>query len=324
MQTTSKSTTSATAVITMVLAATAGCSSGSNPSADTGAGPAAQAVFWDTLRSGHLAGMGAVHDQLVAAYGTEPNDPIACRLIGMTLNAQFAPTGQGDAGPPPGFAGGDAGVPPGLLEPLGYFKRAVDLDSTNPQHYEFYATGLYGEGEFGDNAAHDQALQMWDQVVIPKLPGNGYSDRGTVLSIAPYQSSDFALALESFFRFYETCSGAVIDRTQPDLTPFVQAQAAGRFPSDICENTPHHVHTVEGLMFVFGDDLVKAQNISAAKAVYATLATTRDFAEWPYKVQYEARVSSDLNARAQLYTTGNPVTEPHLGTTPTCLGCHQE
>lgn len=145
----------------------------------------------------------------------------------------------------------------------------------------------------------------------------GNLTRAAALSRAPAKSADFALALESYFLAYEACTGAHFDRDKPDLTPIV-----GKLADPTCGNMPHVPHALEGQLFQFGDMLVKANKVDGARGVYATVKKTKDYPKWAFRSVVDARLATDLEARAHLYADSDPANDPSLGASP-CLGCHQ-
>src|SRR5438132_430325 len=82
-----------------------------------------------------------------------------------------------------------------------------------------------------------------------------HATRGDVMNSAALGSADFASSLESYFRFFETCTGTTIDRVHPDLTPVLARPFASSESS--CTNWSHVPHGIQGFLFMLADALVK-------------------------------------------------------------------
>jgi hypothetical protein len=76
-------------------------------------------------------------------------------------------------------------------------------------------------------------------------------------------------------------------------------------------------------MLNLGSGLVKAGQIDAAKIVFANARYASNYANWPYRQQFEAIAGSDLYARAALYADSNPSNDPPLAIpNRSCSYCH--
>jgi hypothetical protein len=82
-------------------------------------------------------------------------------------------------------------------------------------------------------------------------------------------------------------------------------------------------HSFEGFMLNFGNGLVKAGQIEAAKVMFANARYADHFTEWPYRKYLESVANSDLKARAELYADNDPSNDPPLAVPNRgCSYCH--
>jgi hypothetical protein len=68
---------------------------------------------------------------------------------------------------------------------------------------------------------------------------------------------------------------------------------------------------------------VKAGQIDAAKVIFDDIKYAGNYATWPYRSVLEAVESSDLYARAALYSDNDLTNDPPLGVpNRSCVYCH--
>ena len=118
----------------------------------------------------------------------------------------------------------------------------------------------------------------------------------------------------------DQCTGQAIDRVYPDMTVVLARPFAD--PDTACTNWEHAAHGIQGFLFTLADALVKNGQVAAARPVYALVKQTEGFATWSFASRVDERLSSDLDARAAMYTMGgDPRQQPLVGLE--CVGCHQ-
>ncbi len=306
----------------LFVAAVAGCSSSSSnddTSAQNATGDAdlakAKSDFWAAFTSGDVDATANARQGLIGVLATHPNDDQLARWIGFSGVLPMA-TATGPVDP------AKAGAM--MSEALQYLKTAVDVSSdphARTYNSDFYAGMIYTRASFtSDQAAAEQARGML-QSVVDGIPAFGYLARADIMADAPKTSPDFALALESYFRFYEQCTGTKIDRDKPDLSAILKRPFAD--PDTACTNWEHAPHAIQGALVAFGDALVKGGKVDAARPVYAIVKQTEGFDTWKLAQAVDQRLSSDLAGRAASYDTrGDPTTKPHVGLG--CFGCHEK
>ena len=82
-------------------------------------------------------------------------------------------------------------------------------------------------------------------------------------------SDSYKKALDSLWQALDACAGTTIDRSNPDLKPYLYLQTPiGRKKACWSEGALAP-HSFEGFMLNLGNGLVKAGQVEAAKVMYA-------------------------------------------------------
>jgi hypothetical protein len=179
---------------------------------------------------------------------------------------------------------------------------------------------LYAGARDPSDTASSNEARLILEGVIEELPAFGLLSRADIMVGPPKNTPDFALALESYFLFYEQCTGTKLDRERPDLASILVRPFAD--PSTTCTNWAHAPHAIQGTLLNFADALVKAGKVDAARPVYAIIKKSEGYDSWKFAAVVDERLGSDLNARAALYDgAGEPRAAPRIGVG--CFGCHQ-
>jgi hypothetical protein len=174
----------------------------------------------------------------------------------------------------------------------------------------------------GNSALIAQGDQMLNYSVY-QFPEFNNFNRWAAHNSDPTASKSFQAALDSLWQAIDTCAGATVDRTNPDLGPYLSLRtSAGRKGACWPENAMAP-HSFEGFMLNLGNGLVKAGQVDAAKVVYANAHYASNYASWPYRSVLESIAGSDLTARAAFYNDNNPSNDPPLAVpNRSCVYCH--
>jgi hypothetical protein len=267
--------------------------------------------FWSAYHAGQIDNIPAARDHLIAAMNSDPQDDELPRLVGMSL---LLTTFEGSAMPNgnPMQATQQQGMYLDQARQLAQAPYAKALDTILYSGYPF----LLGQQQMNAQETQ-QAIDLMTQVQA-QYPILGQFATATILLRAPRTSPYYAQAVEDYFRYYELCTGTTIDRTTPDLS----AMQHGTTADLLCQSFSNVPHVVQGGLFLFGDVLVKNNQIEAARAVYQVIPQTDGFGTWKYADLVNQRLSSDLAARAAQYDPAN-ANPPPLGASP-CLACHED
>ncbi len=209
------------------------------------------------------------------------------------------------------------------LAPQNMLFKGFDADCTSllgavmPDNPPEQKQALQGLGMFKSGAA------------IQGLPEfNLFTIAYPMLAQAP-DSLQFNQGLEMLFQNLEACSGAPIDRNNPDFSSFIATNPSFAGTKRYCGNTASAPHNFEGFFLAMGDALVKAGKVPAAIVAYknAKLLPT-SYAAWPYKGILERNLA---NAAAFVQPFQAPVDPFNAPAYPTimfntqysCMGCHQ-
>jgi len=212
------------------------------------------------------------------------------------------------------------------------FQKAYDLDYyghhligyINDDRLPGYwgITTVHTGQEFRDPGLIAKGDQILDYAVY-QFPEFNNFNRWAAHNTDPRDSESYKKALDSLWEGIDSCIGNTIDRTNPDLKPYLHLYTrVGRkkacwWGGDLAP------YSFEGYLLNLGNGLVKAGQVEAAKVIFADAQYAENYATWPYRDVLEQIAGSDLNARAALYAGGNPVNEPPLGVpNRSCVYCH--
>lgn len=179
-------------------------------------------------------------------------------------------------------------------------------------------------GAFLADAQLDRAtgFALVDQAVAIG-PEVGLFQRMHTRRFAPATDSLTADAVEAGFQFWERCIGGPVDRDNPDFTGKVRPPTTTPGQS-FCWGSPRVPHGYEGTWLIFGDLLVKAGKLNAARRAYLNAQLGPNYDRWLHKSALEERLRSDLAARQATYA--DPLDQSKwapIGLPPfNCTQCH--
>ncbi len=280
---------------------------------DAGAMAQAEAAYWSAFLAGDVDGVAVARDGIVAALADDETDYVAQRYAGMAYILAIAEASNSANPPSPSdfstygqdalshIGAAVAAAPPGQVIDVGHLADA-----------QFFVGTVSGNGGLLQESETNFAATI-----------DGYPIYGELSRAPPYvqlslESPTFATGLESFFQVFEACTGTQLDRQNPDLSAVL-----GPLTDPECSNQPHHPHSFEGSLLLFGDALVKDGNPDAGLGVYERLTQAPGYPEWSYRSVVEQRLASDLEATAALYADAGASNGPPLGAA-TCLQCHKQ
>jgi hypothetical protein len=294
----------------------------------TGISRAAIEKFWAIYHGNDYAAIPKAQDELQKAIQSDPNNPTLYALLGATHFWHV-----GELTRDPNWKAHQNVLAQDMSTAASLFQKALDLDYYT-QHPIGYINDDHLPGYLGITTVHT-GQEYHDPNVIAK------GDR--ILDFAAYQfpefnnfnrwaahlddardSETYNKALNSLWQSIDACIGTQIDRTNPDMKPYLHlATSVGRkkacwWEGDIAP------HGFEGLVLNLGNGLVKAGQIDAARVMYANARYASNYDTWPYRDVLETIAASDLNARAALYAPGaNPKSAPPLNVpNRSCVYCH--
>lgn len=298
---------------------------GDDSQGDGQASRAAIDRFWQAYHGNDYGAIPQVEAQLQSAIEHDPKNATLYALLGA---AHFWHYGeyQRDAHLDLSVLGQD------LPNAVGLFGQALELDYYS-EHPIGYINDDHLPGYLGITTVHlgqqnkDPGLiakgdQMLDFAVY-QFPEFNNFNRWAAHNTDSKDTASYKKALDSLWQALDVCAGATIDRSNPDLKPYLSLQTAvGRKKACWSEGTIAP-HSFEGFMFNLADGLVKAGQVQAARVMYANARYADNYSSWPYRSYLEEVENSDLNARAALYADNDPSNDPPLGVPNRgCSYCH--
>jgi hypothetical protein len=283
--------------------------------------------FWAVYHGNDYNAIAQVQTQLQRAIQNDPDNPTLYALLGA---AHFWHIGEAARDPDPR----DPALTKDMPEAVSFFGKALDLDYYS-KHPIGYINDDHLPGYLGITTVHLGQI-MNDPEVIAKgdqtldfaayqFPEFNNFNRWAAHNTDAKDSPAYQKALDSLWEGIDSCIGGTVDRTNPDLKPYLSLiTSVGR--KKACwwgnEIAPY---SYEGYMLNLGNGLVKAGEVDAARVVYNNARYAANYSSWPYRYVLESIASSDLDARAALYEDGNPYNDPPLGVPNRgCSYCHAE
>jgi hypothetical protein len=279
------------------------------PSAPSAA--AAQQALWDAMHAADPKAGEAAIAQLQAVYAANPKNPHNTLLLGAGSMWLVAESGRDPASA--GAIGQKYGPMAGQ-----YLQEAHGMNPTYGFITSFVGFLLFDQGS---NTSNDGMVTQGKQLIdqgLSQSPLSGWFFELLEAERVPPNDPQVQKALDGAWTYYDTCAGQPIDRTHPDFSAYFAKGPGTQF----CASDDISPFATQGLMFHFGDLLVKQGKVDLAKTVYESVQASPGFDKWPHKDTLNARLGSDLAARAAAYN-GDPKTWPALGEPPySCTICH--
>lgn len=292
---------------------------GSSDSAPSDAGvvdvAAATAFFWEAFTQQRVDDGARVSAQLEAALAVNPGDANLALLVAHSYLWRLSEFGRTTAPDPtqvPALAGAtEAG-----------FARAFAQAPADARILGWLGSVMMGNGSaMGDDEKVGAGHALIERGVTAYPEFNGF-----VLSLvnasAPVGTPEFDLALEAMWDNLDVCAGFTANREVPDVRAAVAAVLEGE-ADPACANTLRAAHNLEGFFLYFGDLLLKANQETAARAMYDATRASPTFELWPYRETLNQREQS-IAARLAAYTNEDPSDDPALiAQEPfNCAYCH--
>jgi hypothetical protein len=289
--------------------------------------PAARAVerFWNAYHGNDYGAIPFVQRELTTALRADPNNPTLYALLGATHFWHIGEAGRDRNPRDPAFA-------TDMPTAADLFRKALNLD-----YYAEHPTGYVNDdhlpGYLGITTVHVGQMRRDPAIIaqgdallelaVYQFPEFNNFNRWAAHNSDPKESPAYQRALDSLWQALDACTGTAIDRTNPDIGPYLDLQTAVGRKKACWSESKIAPHSLEGFMLNLGNGLVKAGQVNTARTVFANAKYADNYAGWPYREVLEQIVSSDLNARAALYADHDPNNDPPFGVPGRgCVYCH--
>jgi hypothetical protein len=258
-----------------------------------------ETAFWTAVRDADDVARAAAVEQLVADVAADPTNGYSEFLIGAS---SFMP-------PRATLAALAAGTRPAPFQPSADgepFLRQGIANLTDPFYLGFDEALLAGlQFIAGDPQALTTAVSAF---------GHNRVATGFFLILQDLAMlEDPPKALTDTYSLLEYCNGGPLDRAGGDAASFGAKQTAGTLRQRECYSGAFAPHGSSGLLFLVGDLHALNGNAAAARAYYAAVQRTTDYATWPLKPVVERRLAPGAAA---------PTLGELTGIATTCGTCH--
>jgi hypothetical protein len=305
-----------------------GAAPGSGQSQDPGrasrGSDAAISQFWTIFHNNDYAAIPAVQAQLQAAIERDSANVTLQALLGAT---HFWHAGEYTRDPNPNLQVLQQDLPAAIQ----LFRSAMNLDygpHAVGYAYNDHLPGFLGvttvhAGQMTGNPALITQGDLMLSYAVYQFPEFNNFNRWAAHNSDPNTSNSYQAALDSLWQAIDTCAGTTVDRTNPDLKPYLSLETSNGRKGACWWGNAMAPYSFEGFMLNLGNGLVKAGKVDAAKIVYANARYAANYASWPYRAVLESIAASDLNARAALYNDSNSANDPPLAVpSRSCVYCH--
>ena len=282
-------------------------------------------TFWEIFHGNDYTAIPFAQARLEEALQRDPLNATLYALLGAT---HFWHIGEylRDLKPDPTVLQQD------MPTAVSLFQRAMDLDYYG-KHIIGYINDDHLPGYLGITTVHagqmsanSDLVAKGDQILdyaAYQFPEFNNFNRWAAHNTDSKDSDSYKKALDSLWQALDACAGGSIDRTNPDIEPYLHLQTPVGRKKACWPEGDLAPHSFEGFMLNLGNGLVKAGQVEVAKVVYANAKYATHYEAWPYKAVLEAIVNSDLYARAALYSDNDPSNDPPLGVpNRSCSYCH--
>jgi hypothetical protein len=283
--------------------------------------------FWTVYHGNDYASIPEVQTQLQAALQSDPDNATLYALLGAT---HFWHVGEASRDPNPQQ---DQSIfQQDMPTAANLFQQALNLDYYTP-HLIGYINDDHLPGYWGITTVHagqqeqnPNLIAYGDSILdfaVYQFPEFNNFNRWAAHNTDPKGSPAYQKALDSLWQGLDACVGGTINRTNPDIGPYLNLTTSVGRKKACWSEGDIAPHSLEGYMLNLGNGLVKAGQVDVARVVYANARYAKNYAAWPYRQVLETIAASDLNARAALYGDGDPSNDPPLAVpNRSCVYCH--
>jgi hypothetical protein len=293
---------------------------------DRGASKAAIERFWSIYHGNQYSAIPQVQAQLQSAIQRDPDNSTLYALLGATYFWHYGEYTR------------DTNLNLGVLQQdlpnaVNFFGKALELDYYS-KHLIGYINDDHLPGYLGITTVH-LGQQSRDPDLIAKgdqmldfaayqFPEFNNFNRWAAHNTDPKDSDSYKKALDSLWQALDTCAGTTIDRSHPDLKPYLYLQTPTGRKKACWSEGALAPHSFEGFMLNLGNGLVKAGQVEAARVMYANAKYADNYSAWPYRKYLEEVANSDLYTRAALlYADSDSANDPPTGVPNRgCSYCH--
>lgn len=276
----------------------------------------AEKTFWDNLHHGAYAKLPETTKLLTAAYLENPNDPQIAAHLGFVHIWKITERARLKTVPPT--------ITDEIILAKNYFRDATLLTPDDARFQGFLGDSMLVSGKIAHNEREQVKGYFQLKRSIDMWPEFNYFTAGYVMSSLPAQSDHFKEGLEWQWKTLEACTGARIDRNNPDYRPYMTLETT-QGPKRACWNSWIAPHNFEGFFLNMGDMLVKQGDWQTGVKIYKNAQLSKGYSTWPYRkmleehlkhaqenVAYFNKDKQQSPGRSILFNSGNG-----------CAACHQ-
>ncbi len=287
-----------------------------NEKAPTAAQRNANERFWAALHGADYAAYPAALAAVQAALVESPQDPVQNAHLGWLHIWHLSEAGS--------FATTPQDMGADLASATRSFQHAVELAPDEARYLGFFATTLFLESAVNADAAGSRRAEAMMERAVQMWPEFNLFTAGYIHSSDPFDSPQYATAMQQMWQDLDVCAGQPISREHPGFAqPPVQTTVGHQ---RACWNSSIAPHNLEGFFLNFGDMLVKQGEVASARAMYANARLSATYAEWAYRDVLERRITdAEANVAVFRNSAGSSEGEAHMMVQSnfSCMACHR-
>ena len=281
--------------------------------------------FWKIYHGNDYDAIPQAQNELSAAIQNDPKNPTLYALLGAT---HFWHVGEDTRDP----VKDDPTLVADMGNAVDLFGKALQLDYYSPHPIGYinddHLPGYLGitTFHFGQQNNDPSLLTKGDQILdfaVYEFPEFNNFNRWAAHLYDARDSDSYKKGLDSLWMALDNCVGGTIDRTNPDIGPYLNlVTSVGRKKACWWDNNIAP-YAFEGIVLNLGNGLVKSGQVEQAKVVFNNARYAKNYGSWPYKSYLEQEINSNLYARSAMYADSDPSKDPPL-TVPnrSCSYCH--
>jgi hypothetical protein len=281
--------------------------------------------FWAVYHGNDYDAIPQLERELQNAIQHDLGNPTLYALLGATHFWHFGEAARDTVPQDPVLA-------EDMPDAVDLFGKSLELDYYT-KHLIGYVNDDHLPGYLGITTVHlgqqyrdPELIAKGDQLLdfsVYQFPEFNNFNRWAAHNTDPKDSDSYKKALDSLWQALDSCVGTTLDRTNPDLRPYLYLQTAVGRKKACWSEGDLAPHSFEGFMLNLGNGLLKAGQVEAARIMFANVKYADNYASWPYRSYFEQVASSDLYARAARYADSDSSNDPPLGVANRgCSYCH--
>jgi len=279
------------------------------------------AAFRSAFLDDDYGAIDTVVERLESEAKLRPADGSLATFTGLAYFWRLAEAGRRSSPPEASFLGATVG---GMVRNL---ERAASTLPYDDRLDSWLGTAKVIEGEAGNAAAREEGLALL-QKGAQSYPAFNLFSIVIGAFLEPAGTPGFQAAVDGVYGTFAACVGDPLNSDNPDFTPYVAREPVTKTGQEYaCWSTERAPHALEGVFLAYGDVLLKARRVAAARRYFENAKVSKSYPTWKYKARLEERLGAgvDLDDLSARFADADPDNDPKsvlTDNTTSCRYCH--